>query len=212
MLTNSSSYQSYVSGLILVYQATQLRATGAPSEQWLPNFDLANSALDVLGFCKELDPMAQPFVASLTTHCEALQSAFEGSGDTAERKCESAYTTPPSYEYLFIPPDMVAGRQGDSHLFDEVCNPYAHGDPSTTHYRSEEDRHFASIGTPERHPTLSPSRHAVFPGPDKPRGPITQGIPNMEDRYLVSSNEPSWWTAKRSSVNYTRDATTMKIL
>lgn len=212
MLTALSSYQSYVSALILVYHATQLNIAGASQEQWKPSLDLASGTINVLRFCKELDPVARSLLASLTAHLEALHGALNAQRDVSGQASGPETANTSAYEYLFVPHTRDAGQHMPTSLVDELCDPYAHGFHMTADRRCDEDPKSTSVRTSGDRQELSPDQTLASSSSCRPHGPMSPCTTNMEDGYFINSNEPSWWVAKRSAVDYSRDATTLKVL
>lgn len=212
MLTALSSYQSYVSALILVYHATHLNIAGASEEQCRPSLDLASAAINVLRFCEELDPVARSLLASLTAHWEALRIALNARRDAAGQASQPETAKTSAYDYLFVPHTSDAEQHMPTNLVDELCDPYAHGFHMAADRRCDEDPEstFVQSSGDRQEPLLV--QHRVPSNSYKPHGSMTPGTSNIEDGYFINSKEPSWWVAKRSSVDYSRDASTLKIL
>ncbi|KAM0713465.1 hypothetical protein Q7P37_010427 [Cladosporium fusiforme] len=205
-------YQAYVSGLILIYDATQLKATGALEDQWNPSLDLAVKMIDVLEFCKALDPVARSFVESLTAHCKAFQNIPVTRQNLAEQTAESDFATSSPYEYLFV---VQIGHdeqhQALQELFEQVSQPYANSDPLTAQQWNEAGPASPSVSTSKRRQTSLQSHPPAIFGSSDSQVPTDPFISNNEDEYFIGSSEPSWWRAKRSSIDYSNGATTLKI-
>jgi hypothetical protein len=189
-------YSAYVSGMILIYNTTQLRLAGFSGKHSAMSFDLAGKVVNGLKFCKELDPLACKLTATLSEHYECLR----GADQPPEHEDESGnFTTPQSGDYLFnVSPESADLYMTSSELFELLCNPYADGE--------------AMVAQPKEPPQLRSrsSRSSRFPwksrswqgyvGSGNGEAPvaITAEISNLEDGYFVGPRDPSWWLAKRS--------------
>ena len=117
-------FQGYVSGMILLYHAMQLNFAGFSDEHWATSLDLVTKVMDVLNFCKELDPVARKFSSSLSRDYECFLRTRR-STSTASEAAARAHSTPPRLDhYLFIS-DSVPLHSLSRELLGQLCSPYA---------------------------------------------------------------------------------------
>lgn len=197
--------------MILLYYAMQVSLAGFSDEHWATSLDLVRKTIDVLNFCKELDPVARKFSSSLSRHYECFprtRRSFSAAGDGAAR----AHFTPPQLnDYLFIS-GSVPLHSVSRELFEQLCNPYTNRHAADTQHVEGGPHPLARTLMLESH-DISVSRQAcTTSAADNTRDDITPSISNLEDGYFVDSNEPSWWIAKRSATTYSSGAETLEIL
>lgn len=89
LLTMQISFQSYVSGLILVYKTTQSRFSGCFEEEYAANIDLIDKLIEVLDFYGKLDPVARQLSRTLSQHSDFLKG---GLGSCYPAKDENSST------------------------------------------------------------------------------------------------------------------------
>lgn len=166
--------------------------------------DMAAKAIDVLSFCKGLDPVARKFTASLALHYECLQGV-SGTPNLAEA------VLPQSSEYLFNKsPESALLHDTSSQLFEQLCNPYA--DEGAMAARLENNAHGRSRPSGSSQSQWGPTEGSIQAVGDEKKARITPHISNLEDGYFVGASEPSWWLAAQSSAAYSLGAKTLKIL
>lgn len=204
-------FQSYVSGMILLYNAVQLSLAGFGEDAYATSVHLASRNIKVLEFCGQLDPVARKFSTSLSTHHENFREIHPASdGDTPP---EAIFEHQQPSDYLFIvAPGSTKLHDTSQKLFEQLCNPYAN-DSATTE-QDENDAHSRSPQThlPSSHQISSDRQGFKPPGEEDVRTTITAGISNLEDGYFVGSNEPNWWRGQRSAVAYSEGASTLETL
>lgn len=190
--------------MIIIYRAAQLRLAGYTGDSWTCSMDMAAKAIDVLSFCKDLDPVARKFAASLTLHYECLQGV-SGSPILADT------VLPQSSEYLFNKsPASAHLHDTSSQLFEKLCNPYA--DEGAMAARLNSNTHTRSRPSESSQSQWQPTEGSIPAVNDEKQACITPHISNLEDGYFVGASEPSWWLAARSSAAYSFGAKSLKVL
>lgn len=192
----------------------QSKLSGLSEDRWTANLDLVDKILEILNFCQEMDPVAREFATSLSTHNRALRN----SSDTAhsmsffDRRSRHSFVRDSNLINLLCvtPPGNTALHQASHELFDQLCNPYKGR-------RSLSVQHAEDISGPTA--AFSSAQHSL-PGDsasdlhdiNRARATLTPELSNWEDGYFLDSNEPSWWTAARSSKAYSIGAQNLRIL
>lgn len=101
-----SRFQSYVSVMILVYNAAQLSVAGFQEHAYAVSLDLANNNIKILEFCGQLDPVARRFSKSLSMHYDRFREVHPAShSDTLP---PSHFASDQSSEYLSTAPAATA--------------------------------------------------------------------------------------------------------
>lgn len=138
MLIVETRFQAYVSGLILIYHSRQLRRGSSSEEHAASNLDLTEKGLEVLEFCKKLDPVAQRLEASFSRHHQAAQQVTAASQSRNVGTENIRFVTPSPSDYLF---DEDCGSiwqdRASRELLEQVCNPHANGDETQEHRKIE---------------------------------------------------------------------------
>jgi len=210
-LTFSGRFQTYVSGMILLYNAVQLSLAGLQGGDCATSLDLASKNIDVLDFCGQLDPVARKFSRSLSTHYERFREVHPaGDGDTVPQ-AHFARQQPSDY-LLTAAPDNAELHDTAHKLFEQLCNPHANESTSTKQHEHDARSRSRQTHMSESHQTSPDGQKNVLLSEDDARTTLTPFISNLEDGYFIGSNEPNWWSAERSAVAYSSGAKTLEIL
>jgi hypothetical protein len=204
-------FQSYVSGMILLYNAAQLSLAGLDEATFAVNLDLASKTIEVLNFCGQLDPVARKFAISLLTHYERLREISPAGGADIPPKVHFG-NPQASYHLFFAPPDDAKLHDTSRSLFEQLCNPYANENATTERQEHGARSRSSRNHTLNSHQESQDCAGSSLPGEDDTGTTITAGISNLEDGYFVGSNEPVWWSGKRSAVEFSSGATTLETL
>lgn len=202
-------YQSYVCGMILIYNVTQLRLAGFSEKHCASSFDLASKVVDGLEFCRELDPVARQLTNTLSGHYKCLRGAdlhFEDADDDVDSEL------PESGDYLFnVSTEGEQLHDTSCGLFEELCNPYADGDTLIRLHDNIPDSPNRTNATP-RFPWKSRSWQG-YAGSRYGEAPdaITPEISNLEDGFFAGMREPSWWLVKRASAAVSLGSPTLEV-
>jgi hypothetical protein len=210
-LTMFRRFQSYVSGMILLYNAAQLSLAGLDEATFAVNLDLASKTIEVLNFCGQLDPVARKFAISLLTHYERLREISPAGGADIPPKVHFG-NPQASYHLFFAPPDDAKLHDTSRSLFEQLCNPYANENATTERQEHGARSRSSRNHTLNSHQESQDCAGSSLPGEDDTGTTITAGISNLEDGYFVGSNEPVWWSGKRSAVEFSSGATTLETL
>ena len=104
------SFQAYVCGSVLLYNAMQLKLHGRAAKSWKTSLDLTQKALSVLHMCESLAPIAVRFANTMEQYLSAFESAPEAHlrrGLSADMYSRAATMSPsqqqPSH-FLFVRP------------------------------------------------------------------------------------------------------------
>lgn len=202
-------YQAYVSGMILIYHAAQLRLAGYANRYSAVSCDLASKVVDGLNLCKELSPVARKLTVTLTAHYESLQGAELA---TANPEDPGDIAPPQPGDFLFNKsPESAILHETAREIFQNLCNPYSDEETLATQH--------------ERPPVLPPrsKRMSKFPwksrcwdgyigsGDGEAPVTITPEISNIEDGYFVGAGDPSWWLAKGASASHSYESRALKV-
>ena len=189
--------------MILVYSAAQLRLAGYAEKHSAMSCDLASKVVDGLNFCKELDPVARKLTITLTGHYESLRDAkacFMVADEPED------ISPPQSGDYLFnASPASAVLHDMLTEIFEQLCNPYVDGESLAA-------QNEAPPTFPSRFPWKS-RRWDGYMGSGYGEAPIaiTPEISNLEDGYFVGLRDPSWWLAKRASVDQSYARRTLEV-
>lgn len=206
----SYRYQSYVSGMILIYNATQLRLAGFSERHCANSFDLASKVVDGLEFCKELDPVARQLTTTLSGHYQCLR----GADSHLEDPDDPPDSEPPQLsDYLFnVSTEGEELHDTSCGLFEELCNPYADGETLIRLHENNPEMTSRTNATP-RFPWKSRCWQG-YAGSRFGEAPvaITPEISNLEDGYFYGTREPSWWLVKRTSAAIPLASPTLEVV
>ena len=188
--------------MILIYHAAQLKIAGFPHEYCTKSFELAKEVVDVLEFCKKLDPVARRFFVSLLRHYEHLQ-LFDPSIDETAGRGISADPQPDLYLFAACPKNSPLHGTSEK-LSEQLGNPYA--DEGNMASRQESGDVLDSQSGISEHRRMSREEACRNLGHQTVRGMTKPSIPDLEKGYFVGSSEPSWWLAKRTCVTYSGES------
>ena len=206
------SYHACTAGLVLLYHMINLESLGYHEEDLRCSTDSVGRALDILDFCKCLDPVARQMAGGLKEILTAFREAQ--SCDMATNNLyrymnhQSQQTCPrhlETFELLLASPQQTF-RMGRAlqMLLDWLCSPFGSNNNSMDHSQSGTwydqvpfATHMSTSTMFEALPTRLPEQEGLNIFPRQRRA-------HQEDRhgYCQQLCEAHYWLTERSSESY----------
>lgn len=214
MLTQVDRFQSYVSGMILLYHTARLILCGSPQDAWRPNFDLAGTLLDLLEFCQSLDPVAMHFKSRISCHYKTIQLLLHTHHvvyvDNRDATTSSTFTAP--FISLFLQP--LSGysimHEVVTQISKQLCEPYGDEKDARTELVNQSSKtghisaEFANVSRYHLGSTSGGSE-------EDPLQRLSR-MSSWEAEYFADCRDPNHWAARRSSYVYSQDAENRSIV
>lgn len=129
MLTDLTRRQSYISGMVLAFQTTQLILGGDPRGCWFTAYDLLGKIVDQLGSCHDNAPLTLQFAQTLSRHYACLREVAEelpsdpGNSLFSSEANEQGSTALSPSTYLFTTPTEASHLHRTSdELLTQLCD------------------------------------------------------------------------------------------